>query len=1007
MSEISGGGLRLQVLRLLLALFILGPLAVCSAAPLGIAEATAQARPWMLGHPVMGTAALREIRESTSFPGVDAPYSLYILQLAPTGYLILNSDDRLPLVVAFSADSALSLDDVPENSFRAFLAQYAQQTAEQLANLPLVSKATTSARATAAAQSADELIGPLMDTTWNQCNPYNLYAPADPAGTAYYGYRAPTGCVPTAFSQVLNYHRWPVHGEGSYTYTDTSGSIQGAHAADFSDPYDWGAMQGSYDAFGANPAAAMAAVAELSDELGVAAGANYESSGTSGTSSSTSVLAAQLAQHFYFTNAVEQTSQSALMPALVADLHAGYPVVVTLPGHAVVADGLLTSGGSTTYHINYGWGGTNNGWWTPANIPGGPFQTGITSLIPKLMPFPVRDSVVVAAGAPCELQWVLPKRREQEANQLNLYQRVAHPQPWTTDASSFGRANVSGWSVVAGGKIGSCWYAGPNGPALVDMDETLIPTATTNLQFWGRYQIASATFKVSVTADNGATFTELLSRNNQYSAAWWQESVSLAAYAGKRIRLRFELTSGSYYTGGGVWVDELALTSGTWEGWSPLVQGLGLTSQRFSSVITAWDEASDFSKFAITSTSSYLDWVINTPETGITGFYKAPSGYSNKQYHLTSLATITPAANTRLRLRAKYNLATDVFRVLASTSRTANFQVVATYGGTSDWGNLAVDLSAYAGQAIYIRLEYVVGSYYADGGVWIDSVATEQITHPELEGQPIHFTVPSGIAPGNYQVAGALTNLSGQEQPMSPAFTLQVQASAFLSSLSLSAGTLNPAFAAATTSYTAAVSNATTSMTVTSTVADASATIKVNGTAVASGASSGSIALYVGTNTITTIVTAQDGSTTKTYTVTVTRAASASGGYAAWITTYSGLADVSAAGDPDHDGVPNLLEYVLNGNPGIASSACLPVVTKVAGNFVFALSRREASAQDTTQIFQYGSDLSHWTDVSVTGTKGTEVTLGAADGAGVQSVKVTIPQGTSPTMFGRLKVLQP
>ena len=98
---------------------------------------------------------------------------------------------------------------------------------------------------------------------------------------------------------------------------------------------------------------------------------------------------------------------------------------------------------------------------------------------------------------------------------------------------------------------------------------------------------------------------------------------------------------------------------------------------------------------------------------------------------------------------------------------------------------------------------------------------------------------------------------------------------------------------------------------------------------------------------------------------------------------------------------------MLNGNPGIASSAILPSVTKVSNNFVFAFNRRVASAQDTTQIFQYSSDLSHWTDVSVTGTAGPEVSLGSADGAGVQAVTVTIPQGASPTLFGRLKVTQP
>jgi PKD repeat protein len=96
-----------------------------------------------------------------------------------------------------------------------------------------------------------------------------------------------------------------------------------------------------------------------------------------------------------------------------------------------------------------------------------------------------------------------------------------------------------------------------------------------------------------------------------------------------------------------------------------------------------------------------------------------------------------------------------------------------------------------------------------------------------------------------------------------------------LSNLTTSTGTLAPAFASGTIAYTVAVPNATSSMTVTPTVSDAAATVKVNGVTVASGSASGSIALVVGSNTITTIVTAQDGITTKTYTITVTRAGSA------------------------------------------------------------------------------------------------------------------------------------
>ena len=92
-----------------------------------------------------------------------------------------------------------------------------------------------------------------------------------------------------------------------------------------------------------------------------------------------------------------------------------------------------------------------------------------------------------------------------------------------------------------------------------------------------------------------------------------------------------------------------------------------------------------------------------------------------------------------------------------------------------------------------------------------------------------------------------------------------------LSSLVPSAGTLAPAFASGTTSYTAGVPYATTSITVTPTAPNASATITVNGIPVTSGSPSGTINLNVGTNTITTVVTGEDAITTKTYTLVVRR----------------------------------------------------------------------------------------------------------------------------------------
>ena len=87
-----------------------------------------------------------------------------------------------------------------------------------------------------------------------------------------------------------------------------------------------------------------------------------------------------------------------------------------------------------------------------------------------------------------------------------------------------------------------------------------------------------------------------------------------------------------------------------------------------------------------------------------------------------------------------------------------------------------------------------------------------------------------------------------------------------LSSLSISPGTLSPGFSAGTTSYSASVSNSTTSVAVSAKAADGKAKVAVWG----------NTGLSVGNNTVTVQVTAENGSK-KTYTINVNRAA-ASGG---------------------------------------------------------------------------------------------------------------------------------
>ncbi len=95
-----------------------------------------------------------------------------------------------------------------------------------------------------------------------------------------------------------------------------------------------------------------------------------------------------------------------------------------------------------------------------------------------------------------------------------------------------------------------------------------------------------------------------------------------------------------------------------------------------------------------------------------------------------------------------------------------------------------------------------------------------------------------------------------------------VISAARLASLAIGSLALTPAFAAATTAYSAETSNATDTITVT-TANGASVAIEVNGASVSNG---GGANWITGTNTVT-ITVSKSGLTTTTYTVTVTRAA--------------------------------------------------------------------------------------------------------------------------------------
>ncbi len=129
-------------------------------------------------------------------------------------------------------------------------------------------------------------------------------------------------------------------------------------------------------------------------------------------------------------------------------------------------------------------------------------------------------------------------------------------------------------------------------------------------------------------------------------------------------------------------------------------------------------------------------------------------------------------------------------------------------------------------------------------------------------------------------------------------------------------------------------------------------------------------------------------------------------GYSSWSQQISNSALRSFDSDSDGDGVPNGVEYVLNGNPALIDpKSILPVLDPSGASTVkFSFFRKTASTTDTVQTVQYGTNLSAWTDVPVYPNPAANV-LVEDQGGGISKVTVTLNK-PGPKMLVRLKVTQ-
>lgn len=146
-----------------------------------------------------------------------------------------------------------------------------------------------------------------------------------------------------------------------------------------------------------------------------------------------------------------------------------------------------------------------------------------------------------------------------------------------------------------------------------------------------------------------------------------------------------------------------------------------------------------------------------------------------------------------------------------------------------------------------------------------------------------------------------------------------------------------------------------------------------------------------------------------TGTLTVTNGPS--GAYDAWASS-KGLtgANNGATQDPDFDGISNILEFVLNGNPLASDTGKLPISSQDASNFYFDFDRRDDSVAEVTLTFQYGTTLASW-PLSVAIPLNNSLIVGPPvtvtdNGGGTHHLKVTVAKSGNTQLFGRLKAVK-
>ncbi len=307
----------------------------------------------------LGARKAKSLKQTTSGP---LPYYIYNAQDGQ-GYVIVSGDERAREILGYSETGSLSEETMP-CGMKMLLDLYAQEI-ESLDDNASLSAPALAPKKVAATDSRVN-VSTLMSCQWGQSSPYNGQCPWSGSRQCI------VGCAATATSQVMYYwghqrgYDLPATAIPAYTTRNLGLRCEELPATTF----DWASMR--------DAASSDAAAAKLCRYVGQALEMDYGTSASEAWGSDIGIVYRDYFGYDQHTRLVfrQDYDYDTFEQMIYDEMAAGRPVVITgsyinsdgssWGGHSFVCDGYQSSNGY--YHINWGWNGSNDGYFPLSSL---------------------------------------------------------------------------------------------------------------------------------------------------------------------------------------------------------------------------------------------------------------------------------------------------------------------------------------------------------------------------------------------------------------------------------------------------------------------------------------------------------------------------------------------------------------------------------------------------------------------------------------------------------------